>query len=35
MTGTIGDLYWTIADEIFQSRLSGFPTADRKLSAVV
>ena len=35
MTGTIGDLYWTIADEIFQARLNGFPTADRKLSGVV
>jgi hypothetical protein len=35
MTGTIGDLYWTIADEIFQAHLNGFPTADRKLSGVV
>jgi Protein of unknown function (DUF1552) len=35
MTGTIGDLYWTIADEILQARLSGFPTADRRLSDVV
>lgn len=34
-TGTIGDLYWTIADEIFQARLSGFPTADKKLVDVV
>jgi len=35
MTGTIGDLYWTIADELFQAKLEGFPTADRKLSDIV
>jgi hypothetical protein len=35
MTGTIGDLYLTIADELLKARLETFPTADKKLSDVV
>lgn len=35
MTGTIGDLYLTVADELLQARLESFPTAEKKLSDVV
>ncbi len=35
MTGTIGDLYLTVADELLNARLDSFPTGDKKLSDVV
>ena len=34
-TGTVADLYLTLADEVMKARLGGFPTADKKLTAVV
>ena len=34
--GTIGDLYLTLAEEVFQTRLEkGFPTAEEKASEIV
>lgn len=35
VTGTLGDLYMTIADELLGAKLSSFPTAERKLNEVV
>ena len=35
ITGTLGDLYTTIADELFDANLNGFPTFDRKLTDIV
>lgn len=35
LTGTLGDLYTTIADELFDADLRGFPTYERKLTAIV
>jgi len=35
MTGSVADLYLTLADEVFQARLGSFPTADRKLTGIV
>jgi hypothetical protein len=35
VTGTIGDLYLTLADEVLNAGLGKFPTATRKLSAVL
>ncbi len=35
ITGTVGDLYLTLADEIMQAGLGKFPTATRKLSALL
>jgi hypothetical protein len=36
LRGTIGDLYMTLADEVFRSPLEkGFPTGDKKLSDLV
>jgi len=34
-TGTLGDLYWTLADEVMRAQAGGFPTAERKLGFVV
>jgi hypothetical protein len=34
MTGTIGDLYLTLADEVVDARVQSFPTADKKLTGV-
>jgi len=34
-TGTLGDLYLTLADEVMQANVSKFPTAERKLSSIV
>ncbi|MGH9657988.1 MAG: DUF1552 domain-containing protein [Bryobacteraceae bacterium] len=34
-TGTLGDLYLTLADEVIEAKLGAFPTADRKLTEVV
>lgn len=35
MTGTIGDLYLTLASEALQTKISAFPTAGRKLAGIV
>jgi hypothetical protein len=35
MTGTIGDLYLTLSDEIMQAGLGKFPTAGKKLSGLL
>ncbi len=35
-TGTIGDLYWTVAEDIMGARLQGgFPTGSRKMSELI
>ena len=34
-TGTLGDLYVTIADEVMQTDIQPFPTAEKKLSEIV
>ena len=34
-TGTIGDLYWTVADELVGANLGKFPTASRKVPGLV
>ncbi|MCC6538321.1 MAG: DUF1552 domain-containing protein [Bryobacterales bacterium] len=34
-TGTLGDLYLTVAEEALGARIGGFPTADRKLTGIV
>ena len=34
-TGTLGDLYLTLSDEVMQAGVGKFPTAGKKLSAVV
>ena len=34
MTGTVGDLYLTIADDLLGAGIKQFPTADRKLSGI-
>jgi hypothetical protein len=34
MTGTVGDLYLTVADDVMGAGLNQFPTAGRKLSGV-
>jgi hypothetical protein len=33
--GTIGDLYWTVADDILGAGLGKFPTASKKLTEIV
>jgi len=33
--GTIGDLYWTVADDILDAGLGRFPTASKKLTGVL
>jgi hypothetical protein len=35
IAGTIGDLYLTLADEVFNARLGEFPTAERKLGQIL
>jgi hypothetical protein len=35
LTGTLGDLYVSIADELLGARLQSFPTFERKLTAIV
>jgi hypothetical protein len=35
LTGTIGDLYLTLADEVMGAQLSKFPTATRKLTQLL
>ena len=34
-TGTLGDLYLTLSDEVMQAGVGKFPTAEKKLSFVV
>jgi hypothetical protein len=34
MTGTVGDLYLTLADDVMGAGIKQFPTADRKLSGI-
>jgi hypothetical protein len=34
-TGTLGDLYQTLADEVLATRIDAFPTAEKKLSEIV
>jgi hypothetical protein len=34
-TGTLGDLYLTLTDEVMQAKVGKFPTAERKLASVV
>ena len=33
--GTIGDLYWTVADEVMEAGLGKFPTASKKLTGIL
>jgi hypothetical protein len=35
MTGTVGDLYWTVANKILAAGIDGFPTAERVLPGLV
>ncbi len=35
MTGTMGDLYLTVAGEVMKTRVESFPTADTRLSGIV
>jgi len=35
ITGTVGDLYLTLADEVMQTGLGKFPTATKRVSAVL
>jgi len=35
VTGTVGDLYLTIADEVVQANLGKFPTASKKMSEIL
>ena len=34
-TGTVGDLYLTLADEVMQAGLVKFPTASKKITALL
>jgi hypothetical protein len=34
-TGTLGDLYMTVADEVMKAEIGQFPTAEKKLSEIV
>jgi hypothetical protein len=34
-TGTLGDLYLTVAEEVLGARIGTFPTAERKLTEIV
>jgi len=34
-TGTIGDLYWTVADDLMKSGVDRFPTASRKVGEIL
>jgi hypothetical protein len=35
MTGTVGDLYLTLAEEVIKAPIAKFPSASKKLSDVV
>ncbi|MEP6539174.1 MAG: hypothetical protein ABJF23_27810, partial [Bryobacteraceae bacterium] len=34
-TGTVGDLYLTLSDELLKANLQKFPTAEKKLTEIV
>ncbi len=35
MTGTVGDLYLTLAEEVVGAAIGSFPTGEKKLSEIV
>jgi hypothetical protein len=35
VTGTVGDLYLTLAEEVVGANIGDFPTADKKLTEIV
>ncbi len=35
LTGTVGDLYLTLAEEVMQAKIGTFPTSDKKLADIV
>jgi hypothetical protein len=35
VTGTVGDLYWTLAEEIIGAQIGSLSTSDSKLSDIV
>ena len=35
VTGTVGDLYLTLAEEVVGAQIGGFPTGDKKLTEIV
>jgi hypothetical protein len=35
VTGTVGDVYLTLADDVLKAGIGNFPTATKKLSALV
>ena len=35
VTGTVGDLYLTLAEEVLGAKIGTFPTADKKLEDIV
>ena len=35
LTGTVGDLYLTLAEEVMQAKIGKFPTSDKKLADIV
>jgi hypothetical protein len=35
ITGTVGDLYLTLAEEVVGARIGSFPTGDKKLAEIV
>jgi 4-hydroxy-3-methylbut-2-enyl diphosphate reductase IspH len=35
VTGTVGDLYLTLAEEVIGAKIGDFPTADKKLVQIV
>ena len=35
ITGTVGDLYLTLAEEVVGAKIGSFPTADKKLTEIV
>ncbi len=35
ITGTVGDVYLTLADEVMQAGIGKFPTATKKLNALL
>ena len=34
-TGTLGDLYLTLSEEVLGAQIKAFPTAERKLNEIV
>jgi hypothetical protein len=35
LTGTVGDLYLTLAEEVIGAKIGSFPTGDKKLTEIV